>query len=134
MRSFGLKYPANSVLIKQIQKGRLFHMELSLPYYIKTDNKEAGTQKNSGNEGDIFHLRINKFRSQESGQRSHTEIAKQASKVVIDKAFPALRTCRHRKGAAHSDTVYAADNACCNYCKRNHHRQHLVYFTYYIIR
>ncbi len=84
MRSFGFKYPANSVLIKQIQEGRLFHMELPFSHYIKTDNKEAGTQKNSGDEGDIFHLRINKFTDKEYGQCSHTEITKQASHVVID--------------------------------------------------
>ncbi len=84
MRGFTFQYPANPVLVKQFQESGLLNMQLPFLYYIETYNQEADTQKNGGDERDIFHLRIDKFRSQESGQRSYTEITEQTSKVVID--------------------------------------------------
>ncbi|KHE90986.1 hypothetical protein S225a_14550 [Candidatus Brocadiaceae bacterium S225] len=109
-------------------------MQLPFSHYTEAYNEETDTQKNGRDEGDIFHLRIDKFRSQESGQGAYTEITQQASKMVIDKALSALRTCCHSQGAAHSDTVYAADNACCNDCKRYHNGKHITYLIYYVIR
>jgi hypothetical protein len=47
-------------------------MNLSFSHYTETYNQETDTQENSGDEGDIFHLGINKFRSQESSQYTYT--------------------------------------------------------------